>query len=46
LEPYKFKYYVNETTGFVEGDSNNVFRIQFEFLSSLEGAGIHICNIV
>ena len=39
LGPYKFEYFINETTGFVERETNDVFKVQFKFKSSLEGSG-------
>ena len=37
LQPYDFKYTIDNSTGFIEGDVGNKFRIQFEFLSTLAG---------
>lgn len=36
--PYVFNYFINETTGYEEGNTTDKFRIQFEFLSSLAGS--------
>ena len=37
LSPYKFKYYINSSTGYDVGESRKRFSIKFEFLSSLAG---------
>lgn len=37
LSPYSFDFAINETTGWIEGDTNDKFKIQFTFKSSLSG---------
>lgn len=37
LAPYSFDYTIDETTGFIEGETSDKFRIQFSFLSTLAG---------
>lgn len=39
MSPYSFDFVINETTGWVEGDINDKFKIQFTFKSSLSGYG-------
>ena len=38
LSPYNFRYTIDNTTGFVTGQTGTEFNIKFEFLSSLFGA--------
>ena len=38
LSPYKFTYKIDNTTGFVDGQTGMKFRIQFNFQSSLAGS--------
>ena len=45
FSPYDFEYVIDNSTGFVTGETGYSFNIQFKFLSSLHGSGQDIITV-